>query len=105
TVLRGCALVGLVLALMRPVWQAGGAEVSVVYALDVSRSVASAFVQSALEFMRKSNVQGRPAETRYVVFADRPRLVDSVDEIPAIAVVSGQSASAPVNSRMPGNRA
>jgi FtsH-binding integral membrane protein len=58
TVLRGCALVGLVLALMRPVWQAGGAEVSVVYALDVSRSVASAFVQSALEFMRKSNVQG-----------------------------------------------
>jgi hypothetical protein len=105
TVLRGCALVGLVLALMRPVWQAGGAEVSVVYALDVSRSVASAFVQSALEFMRKSNVQGHTAETRYVVFADRPELVDSVDEIPAIAVVSGQSASAPVNSGVSGNRA
>ena len=93
-----------VLALMRPVWQAGGAEVSVVYALDVSRSVASGFVQSALEFMRKANAQGRPAETRYVVFADRPRLVDSADDIPAIAVVSGQSASAPV-IRASGNRA
>jgi len=105
TVLRGCALVGLVLALMRPVWQAAGAEVSMVYALDVSRSVAGAFVQSALEFMRKANAQGHPAETRYVVFADRPRLVDRVDEIPAIAVVSGQSPNAPVTSGVPGDRA
>jgi len=105
TLLRGCALVALVLALMRPVWQAGGVDVSVVYALDVSRSVAGGFVQSALEFMRKANAQGHPAGARYVVFADRPRLVDNVDEIPAITVVSGQSASAPVSSSVVGNGA
>ena len=40
-----------------------------------------------------------------MVFADRPRLVDSVDEIPAIAVVSGQSASAPVSSSVAGDGA
>ena len=81
--LRGCALVTfLVLALMRPVWQTGGTDVSVVYALDVSRSVASGFIQSALEFVRKANAQGHPADARYVVFADPPRLVNSADDIP-----------------------
>jgi hypothetical protein len=46
-VLRSAALVFVVLALLRPVWTAPVTQVSVVYALDVSRSVASGFVQSA----------------------------------------------------------
>ena len=99
TLLRGCALVALAVALMRPVWQAGGADVSVVYALDVSRSVAGGFIQSALEFIRKANTWGQPADARYVVFADRPRLVDSAEEIPRIAVVSGRLMSAVATAR------
>ncbi len=42
-VLRVTALACVALALMRPAWLAPGAQVSVVYALDVSRSVAPAF--------------------------------------------------------------
>ena len=69
--LRSSALAALVLALTQPVLQRTITDISVVYALDVSRSVAPAFVQSALDWMRQANKTGKPAQARYVVFADR----------------------------------
>ena len=71
TVLRSAALVFVVLALLRPVWTAPVTQVSVVYALDVSRSVASGFVQSALQFAQRANREAKPEAVRYVVFAER----------------------------------
>ena len=86
TFLRTCAVTLVVLALMRPVWTAGSSAVSVVYALDVSRSVATAFIQSALEFTRRATKEGGPASARYVVFADSPRLAASVEAVSKLAV-------------------
>ena len=40
----------------------------------------------ALEWMRQANRTGEPAHARYVVFADRPRLLNSVEEIESVAV-------------------
>ena len=71
TVLRSAALVFVVLGLLRPVWTAPVTQVSVVYALDVSRSVASGFVQSALQFAQRANREAKPEAVRYVVFAER----------------------------------
>ena len=84
--LRSLALAALVLALTQPVLRRALTDISVVYALDISRSVDPAFVQGALDWMRQANKQGAPAQARYVVFADRPRLVNSIEEIESVSV-------------------
>jgi hypothetical protein len=70
SVLRALTIIALIAALMQPVWTASMRQVSVVYALDVSRSVASGFVHSAMQFIDKANREAAPAHARYVVFAD-----------------------------------
>lgn len=94
--LRSLALAALALALTQPVLQRAVTDISAVYALDVSRSVAPAFVQSALNWMRQANREGKPAQARYVVFADRPRLLNSVEEIESVAVTDEAAASVSV---------
>jgi len=84
--LRSLAVACLVLALTQPVRIARITEVSVVYALDVSRSVASEFVQSALDFARGADRTAAPTSSRYVVFADRARILTSADEVAKVAV-------------------
>src|SRR3954462_3097124 len=91
--LRVSALAALVLALTQPMLQRTITDISVVYVLDVSHSIAPAFVQSALEWMRQANSTGEPAHARYVVFADRPRLLNSVEEIESVAVTSDAAAN------------
>jgi Ca-activated chloride channel family protein len=91
--LRSAAIAALVLALTQPMLQRTITDISVVYVLDVSHSIAPAFVQSALEWMRQANRTGEPAHARYVVFADRPRLLNSVEEIESVAVTSDAAAN------------
>jgi uncharacterized membrane protein len=92
TFLRTGALVLLVLALMRPVWTAGASAVSVVYAVDVSRSVAAGFVQGALEFAARATHEGAPASERFVVFARTPRLLASAADVAKVAVTENAQA-------------
>src|SRR6188508_2665428 len=68
--LRSSALAALVLALTQPMLQRTITDISVVYVLDVSHSIAPAFVRGALEWMRQANRTGEPAHARYVVFAN-----------------------------------
>ena len=89
TVLRTLAVVMLALALMQPQWHAGSDDVSVVYALDVSRSVSSAFIDSALAWIGDADREGRPAQARYLAFADRPVLLQTPDQVRTLAVTEG----------------
>lgn len=91
TLLRSVAIALAVVALAQPRIQARSDAVSVVYALDVSRSVSPTFLARALDGIRAGNVLHRPAETRYVVFADRAKVVASIDEVPAVAVSASES--------------
>lgn len=86
TLLRTAALMCVIGALLRPWWTAPIKEVSVVYVLDVSRSVASGFVQSALQFAQKASQQAKPALERFVVFAKDARLVARAQDVSALAV-------------------
>jgi len=88
TGVRAIAFLLLLLALMQPLWQSGTRDISVVYVLDVSRSVAPGFVQSGLEWMRDANRKHAPASARYVVFAERPVVVDDLEQVPQVAVTS-----------------
>jgi uncharacterized membrane protein/uncharacterized protein YegL len=84
-VLRALAFVLVVLALTGPVWLAPTRAVSVVYALDVSRSIAPAYIESAMQWIRGANRTEQPATARYVAFADRAVLLDDVDDLRKVA--------------------
>jgi uncharacterized membrane protein len=92
TALRTLTVVLVLLTLMQPVWNASTRAISVVYALDVSRSVAPDFVESALEWIRNANREYAPASARYVVFAQRPILLNDLEEVPRVAVTTASGA-------------
>jgi uncharacterized membrane protein len=93
-VLRACAVVALVLAAARPAWQQRSEALSVVYALDVSRSVSPAFVTGALEWIERFQAQASPAHSRIVAFANRPSMLSSSDEVRALEVADASGRSA-----------
>lgn len=90
--LRALAVACIVAALLQPVWSQSGTQVSVVYVLDASRSVAGDFLQSALRFIDKAGHEAQPAHTRFVVFGGNARLLASAEALTQVAV----SAAAPV---------
>ena len=84
TILR-CAVLALVsLALARPVLLERSREVSVVYALDISRSVSPAFVREALDWIGATNARYAPAQARFVVFGDHARMLDTREQVLAV---------------------
>ena len=52
--LRAAAIACIAIALMRPSWLGESTDVSVVYALDVSKSVDPAFIDAAIRWMDKA---------------------------------------------------
>lgn len=89
--LRAGALALLALALAQPALHRGTRDVSVVYALDLSRSIAPEFLTQALAWIREANQKGAPAQARYVAFAASPRLLGSIDDFDTLKVSDGQS--------------
>jgi uncharacterized membrane protein len=93
TVLRSLALAAIAAALARPVLHRATEEVSVVYALDVSASVSRRFLDEALEWIAQVDAHYRPAQSRVVVFADRPELVASIHAVRTLALSAGDGAA------------
>ncbi len=94
-VLRTIVLLLVVLAIAQPRVRDRDGAIAVVYAIDISSSVAPASVARALSWIRDANARYRPAEARYLAFADRARFVGSLDDVSKIAVVSGDRSSDP----------
>ena len=95
TVLRAVALAAIAFALTQPVWNRASEAVSVVYALDVSGSVSPRFVSESLRWIAAINGRHQPAQAGYVVFADRARLFDSLEQVRAAALATGDGSDAP----------
>lgn len=89
TILRSLAVAMLALALMLPQWHAGSDQVAVVYALDISRSVSSSF-DSALAWIGEADREGKPAQARYLAFADRPVLLENPEQLRNLVVTEGK---------------
>ena len=103
TLLR-CAVLALVaLALARPVLLERSREVSVVYALDISRSVSPAFVRQTLDWIAATNARYAPAQARFVVFADRARMLDTQAQVLSVPLAgeAGPAAGGRDRSRAP----
>lgn len=88
TVARSLALVLLVVALAQPMVSQRDVSKSVVYAIDVSRSVSSAFLKEALEWTQTANKRYQPDQVRYLVFADGVRLLESAEQVLSVLVSS-----------------
>ncbi|MEO8040665.1 MAG: VWA domain-containing protein [Betaproteobacteria bacterium] len=86
--LRSATVALLVVAIAQPRVPERSRAVSVVYALDISRSVAPAFLDRSLAWIRATNAHFKPAQARYLVFADRARLLASLEDVAAVAVSS-----------------
>jgi len=86
--LRCLALALIALALMRPALRIGNERISVVYAVDISRSVSPAFVDSALDWVADIDRRHRPAHSRVLAFADKARLLDAPEAMRALRVAA-----------------
>lgn len=86
---RLLALGALAAALAQPTWHSRSGDLSVLYALDVSRSVDPAFIEAAIAWMKQANAIGRPAQSRFVAFADRVYPVDSPEAIRQVPLRAG----------------
>jgi uncharacterized membrane protein len=89
TGLRSLAIVALAFALMRPQWNGRSSDVSVVYALDISRSVSSSFIDAAIKWIEQADREGKPSHARYLAFADRAVFVQRPGDIRSLKVTEG----------------
>ena len=85
---RTLALLLLVVALAQPTALQRLDVKSVVYAIDVSHSVSSAFLKQALDWATAANQRYQPEQTRYLVFADGVRLLESPEQVLSVTVSS-----------------
>ena len=94
TFVRSLVVLLLAVAMAQPMVLKRSRETSVIYAIDVSRSVSSSFLRQALAWAGAANERYQPAQARYLVFGDGARLVDSADEVLSVAVTVEDAASA-----------
>ena len=87
--LRSLALAAIVVALSQPVWHGTTREISVVYALDVSRSVAADFIDDALNWIDTAQREHEPSHSNLVVFAKQPAVVADTLAARGLNVVDG----------------
>ena len=90
TILRSLAIISLAPALMRPQWNAESGDVSVVYALDISRSVSSSFIDAAIKWIEQADREGAPAHARYLAFADHAVMLQKPGDMRSLAVTEGR---------------
>lgn len=93
--LRAAALTLTALALMRPSVAEPDRALSVIYAVDISRSVAAKGVEEALRWIERTAPRGEAVASHVVLFADRARVVDTPPQARELAV----SASAAAGTR------
>ncbi len=83
---RSLVVVLLAVAMAQPMVLERSREISVVYAIDVSRSVSSSFLGQALDWAGAANERYRPAQARYLVFGDGVRLLESAEQVLSVKV-------------------
>ena len=85
---RSAIVALLALALMQPTLYRSSDWISVVYLLDISQSVAPAAIQSAIEWIQKTNDEGRPAQARFIPFAANSTVLNNVDQLKKVEVAN-----------------
>ena len=85
-VVRSAIVMLLAMALMQPAVYRSGEWLSVIYLLDVSRSVSPAAVQSATQWIKQTNETGNPDTARFIPFARNSMQFESLDQLKNVQV-------------------
>jgi len=88
TVTRTLAFSLLVIAMAQPTVLEREYWKSVVYVIDISRSVSAAFLKQALQWADDANRRYHPDHVRYLVFADGVRLLETPEQVLSVSVTS-----------------
>ena len=88
TIVRSAIICLLAAALMQPVLYKPSTYVSVVYLLDVSRSVSPGSVKKAIEWIQQTNDAGRPDHSKFIAFGSNALEFDKVDDLKKVKVSS-----------------
>src|SRR4051812_25442164 len=86
TTIRTTMISLLILALMQPTFYRHTSAISTVYLLDVSESVSSASIQSAIQWIRNVTDAGHPSDSRYIAFASNSVSFESLDDLTQVSV-------------------
>ncbi len=87
-IVRSAIVALLALAMMQPVLYRAGVWLSVVYLLDVSQSVSPAAIQSAIQWVQKTNDTGRPSAARFIPFAANSAVFETLDGLKEVEVAT-----------------
>lgn len=91
TAVRSAAVVLLVLALMRPLLNRPGTDISSIFLVDVSRSISPDFLNAAIQWSGEAVEEGEPDHARFIGFAAQSVLVERAEELGSLAVYDGAS--------------
>ena len=91
TAIRTAVVVLLLLALMRPLLNRPGKEISSIFVVDVSRSIAPEFLSAAIQWSGEAVEAGQPAHSRFIGFAAQSAIVVRAEELGSLAVYDGAS--------------
>ena len=91
TAIRTAVVVLLVLALMRPLLNRPGKEISSLFLVDVSRSISPEFLSAAIQWGGEAVETGQPAHARFIGFAAQSAVVERAEELGSLAVYDGSS--------------
>ena len=86
---RSAIIFLLAVALMQPVFYRTSASMSVVYLLDISRSVSPGAIESAIEWIQQTTDIGRPAHARFIPFGRNSAVFENLEQLKNVDV-SGQ---------------
>lgn len=92
--LRAAAFVLVVLALTQPVLHRSGSWLSVVWLVDVSRSVDPRDIDAGIDWIAEATDAGEVESARYVAFGGNALVVDEVDELRGVPVADGPARGA-----------
>ncbi len=81
TVVRSTIVLMLIASLMQPFVDRQAEPLSIVYALDVSWSVAPNAIQSALNWIQEANRIGRPAHERFIAFGGNSAVFANLEQL------------------------
>src|SRR5438477_3309654 len=86
SVMRCATAVLLAITLMQPALYRSGEWLSVIYLLDVSKSISPAAVQSATQWIKQTNETGKPDSARFIPFARNSMQFESLDQLKNVQV-------------------
>ena len=76
---------------MRPLLNRPGKEISSIFLVDVSRSIAPEFLSAAIQWSGEAVEAGQPAHSRFIGFAAQSAIVERAEELGSLAVYDGAS--------------